>query len=322
MTPQEFEEILQKIVDNIKQNIDLKELTEKTFETEVSKELKNLVPDPENVSFTENSHAFPDIGYNSYGIEIKTTTGDKWSSPGNSIMEGTRRADIQDIYLMFLKKGGNSDIRFRPYNKVINDIKITHSPRFHIDMDTPEGDCFFSKINTTYDDFRQSEQKVHELKKYYRDNGIASWFLDGEEEKSTSVSIKPFSKLSTHQKQQIKVELICLFPEVASSNYDGVAAYLATRHEVYSSSLRDMFSAGGTVEIVHKGQTYKCSQLISHLIESQEYILNFFNENERLVQEEWDYDGDVFNKWKQDINTYLKSNSRLKPKEFDINWIF
>ena len=50
---------------------------------------------------------FPDIVANRYyGIEVKSTKEDHWTSTGSSIVETTRIENIDDIYMLFGKLGG------------------------------------------------------------------------------------------------------------------------------------------------------------------------------------------------------------------------
>lgn len=321
MTNQNFEKILHSVVDDIKHNHTLTDLNEKTFEEAFANSLAKITGKPEKVEFSPGSHAFPDIGFDDFGIEIKTTKSDKWVCIGNSIMEGTRRPGINTIYLVFLKKGGNADIKFDLYERTLSDIKITHSPRYEINMENNGG--IFDEINTSYDAFRGSSNKIKVLKKYYRSKNTDSWFLDEETgENSTSMTFEPFSTLPKKQRQNILVELICIFPEIASSDYKSAAAYLTTKYGVYHKNLRDIFSASGRKTIWHNGTEYECSKLIKHLEDHKEDIAEFFNQNSTIIKTEWDYSGDVYNQWKILINLNLKSNHHIVPKEFEIDWIF
>ena len=51
---------------------------------------------------------FPDIIANEYyGVEVKSTKADYWKSTGSSIVETTRVENVDDIYMLFGKLGGN-----------------------------------------------------------------------------------------------------------------------------------------------------------------------------------------------------------------------
>src|SRR3989338_455677 len=50
------------------------------------------------------AYAFPDIvARKLYGVEVKMTSGDKWTSTGNSVRETTRIKDIKTIFIFFGK---------------------------------------------------------------------------------------------------------------------------------------------------------------------------------------------------------------------------
>lgn len=72
-------------------------------------------------------HAFPDIiARKYYGIEVKTTTADKWVSTGNSVLESTRQDGVERIYLFFAKFGGVFNVKYRPYHECLYEIAVTH----------------------------------------------------------------------------------------------------------------------------------------------------------------------------------------------------
>ena len=57
---------------------------------------------------------FPDIvAADYYGIEVKATKKNDWTSIGNSVLESSRVSTVEKIYMFFGKLGGHPDIRFR-----------------------------------------------------------------------------------------------------------------------------------------------------------------------------------------------------------------
>ena len=102
------------------------------------------------------TYEFPDIvARKLYGVEVKMTKEDKWVSTGNSVLEGTRVKDVETIYMFFGKLGKQFDVRYRKYHECLYDVGVTHSPRYKIDMDLPEGQSIFDKLDVTYNEFRQ-----------------------------------------------------------------------------------------------------------------------------------------------------------------------
>ena len=94
---------------------------------------------------------FPDIIADKYyGVEVKSTNKDHWKSTGSSIVESTRDEYVENIYMLFGKLGGNPpQFKCRPYEDVLYDIAVTHSPRYLIDMEFDKGSTIFSKMNTS-----------------------------------------------------------------------------------------------------------------------------------------------------------------------------
>ena len=202
-------------------------------------------------------HAFPDIiAKKFFGVEVKMTTGDKWASIGNSVLETTRIEDVRRIYLFFGKFGGKIDIKYRPYQDCLYDIGVTHSPRYKIDMDLKGGNSIFHKMGVEYDVLRQESNPIQKIKDYYRERlkeGEELWWIDAQvEDTSVSPVIKSFRKLSAEEQKMFTVESMILFPEMFSSStlkFERVAAYLITAYNAVSSNLRDNFTAGGQVTI-------------------------------------------------------------------------
>lgn len=70
--------------------------------------------------------------------------------------------------LVIGKLGGNPpEFRCRPYQEVLSDIAVTHSPRYLINMELQHGETIFDKMNTTYDEFRTTENNIAKVREYY-----------------------------------------------------------------------------------------------------------------------------------------------------------
>ena len=204
-----------------------------------------------------NTHAFPDIIANKYfGVEVKMTQQNQWSSTGNSVLESLREKDVERIYIFFGKFGGKFDIKFRLYQECLPEVSVTHSPRYKINMDLPIGDSIFDKMGVDYDDLRTSPDTIQQIKEYYRKQlkeGEELWWIDQEgEDKSVSPIIKPFRNLESWEKENYIVEALVLFPEIfgnGNTKFERAAAYLIAEYNAVCPNLRDLFTAGGKVEI-------------------------------------------------------------------------
>lgn len=80
---------------------------------------------------------FPDIvAEHYYGVEVKSTKENSWKSTGSSIVESTRIEDVESIYMLFGKLGGEyAEFLCKPYQDCLSNIAVTHSPRYLIDME-------------------------------------------------------------------------------------------------------------------------------------------------------------------------------------------
>ena len=83
------------------------------------------------------------------------------------------KVNVDDIYMLFGKLGGNvPQFKCRPYQDVLYDIAVTHSPRYLINMEIESKDTIFSKMGTTYDEFRVSPDSISKVRKYYRELAV------------------------------------------------------------------------------------------------------------------------------------------------------
>ena len=213
-----------------------------------------------------SGHKFPDIVANClYGVEVKATKRDHWRSTGNSVLESTRVEDVKKIYIFFGKLNIPTKFKFRRYEECLYDVAVTHSPRYLIDMDLNVGECFFDKIGLGYDELRSQENPIRQIVSYYRSiakHGEEPWWMDTGED--PEINIKPtvtlWSNLSSEEQAWLRNEAMARFPEVfskSSTKYQRLASWLAARHGIVDSSLRDRFSAGGQVDLVVDNHVYK-----------------------------------------------------------------
>jgi len=216
---------------------------------------------------------FPDIvAKNYFGVEVKATADDKWLSTGNSVLETTRVESVERIYMFFGKFGGEIDIKFRLYQECLNEVGVTHSPRYKINMDLPKGHSIFDKIGINYDILRKGDNAIQRIKQYYRgmlQEGEELWWIDPQEV-TTSPIIRSFSKFTYEEKFRFMTEAMILFPEVfgkSSVKFERLASYLITGYNAVSSNLRDSFTAGGRIGINIAGKRVVVPKIYQHLLE-------------------------------------------------------
>ncbi|MFC1478061.1 hypothetical protein ACFL57_01220 [Candidatus Margulisiibacteriota bacterium] len=208
---------------------------------------------PDIVAFLEETKG--------YGVEVKSTIGNNWKTTGNSVLESTRVNNIDNIYLLFGKLVEPIEFRFRKYEECLYAVAVTHSPRYLVDMDTPQGSTIFDKIKIPYDELRIKEDPIKSIKKYYEStlkSGEELWWID--KDNYSDIKIKLWNSLSKDTQEKLLLESMILFPEIFSNDnkkYSRLATWLIARHSIAAPSLRDTFSAGGTFEYGIGEKEYK-----------------------------------------------------------------
>ena len=215
----------------------------------------------------------PDIIANKYfGVEVKMTIGDHWTSNGNSILESTRIEDVERIYIMFGKFGGKLDIRYRLYQECLPEVSVTHSPRYRINMNLPLGKSIFDKIGVDYDTLRNDSNPIQKIKDYYRSqlkDGEELWWIgQDDDDKEVSPIIKSYKNLNNTEKENFILEAMIFFPEMfgnSNTKFERAAAYLIAQYNAVSANLRDKFTAGGRMKLEIKGRRILLPQLAYRL---------------------------------------------------------
>ena len=100
---------------------------------------------------SHSSQKFPDFVLkdledgDKIGVEVKKTDSSKWEVIGGSIYESLKN-DIEDTYVIMAKLGGEKpEVRLRKYEECIADLKVTHSPRFYLNLDLEKGEDYLTK---------------------------------------------------------------------------------------------------------------------------------------------------------------------------------
>lgn len=259
-------------------------------------------------------NALPDIIANKYfGVEVKMTVGDHWTSNGNSILESSRIEDVERIYIMFGKFGGIPDIRYRLYQECLPEVSVTHSPRYRINMNLPLGKSIFDKIGVDYDTLRNDSNPIQKIKDYYRsqlkDGEELWWISQDEDDKAVSPIIRSYKSLSSKEKDDFVVEAMIFFPEMFSNSntkFERAAAYLIAQYNAVSASLRDKFTAGGRVKLEIKGKKILFPQLAYRLHSKARAIKNKIGEiDTKTLAYYWRSDTlekDRLKQWKKLLN--------------------
>lgn len=289
----------------------------KIFEGEVCKALdksKEFVGVPDwNIEYI-GGHKFPDIvarinKYQALGIEVKTlsTRNDSWKVMGGSIMESTRIPDVSRIHV-FCGKQNPFEIKYRSFEDCVEDVAVTHSPRYMLDMNVSRENSLFKRLGKSYDEIRHMKNPFEAFRAYMVDskkkrNATSDgedlwWFspnideyskLDLAEEKFASSlvnnKVKFWKKLSADEKQEIKIEMLIASPSILKGDYKYACQWLLQRKGVVCPSFRDNFSAGGRTVV----NGVNVPQVIGKINEWKADIAKAFNKKELPQQyfEHW-----------------------------------
>lgn len=216
--------------------------------------------DANEVRLISGQH-FPDIIANTYyGVEVKSTKANHWTSTGSSIVESTRDANVDDIYMLFGKMGGDvPEFKCRPYEEVLYDIAVTHSPRYLINMELNRRDTIFEKMGIAYDELRTSDDAINKVRRYYREKALREkrqempWWITSENvESSQSFNIQLWNTLSNEKQEELQAKCMILFPEAlnptrSNTKYNQTTLWLCSYHQVIVPNIRDFYSAGGQI---------------------------------------------------------------------------
>lgn len=258
---------------------------------------------------------FPDIvAGKHFGVEVKTTKSDKWISTGSSIIESTRQEGVDHIYMMFGKLGGKvAEFRCKPYQDCLYDIAVTHSPRYLIDMTIEREQTIFAKMNTDYDTFRQLDNQIDVARRYYVDrakrDGRAEmpWWLSQEVSVPATLKMWVQGAFTIEEQLTFRALLLMLFPsDICRSRYQQSALWLCSRLGVLKANMRDLFTAGGRVEI--GGKSYP--HFVHWIVELAPKVRVLFNDKEWLIDiqtynPELLKGGDLYRNWVSQIADFV-----------------
>lgn len=230
---------------------------------------------------------FPDIvAEKYYGIEVKCTKSNSWKSTGSSIVESTRVESVSDIFMLFAKLGGEvPEYKLRPYQDVLSEIAITHSPRYMIDMNLEQGNTIFNKMGTTYEELRTSDDCITKVRLYYREQArkkkqiaMPWWLTEDNMDRAHSFNIQMWSSLPLEERQKLLSMIMILFPESLSSKrsstkYNRTSLWLCSYAQVINTNIRDLFSAGGCITGVN-GKPIKNSvpQVFNNIVQHADMV--------------------------------------------------
>lgn len=266
---------------------------------EFNSKINTLIPDKKIRLEPRFGHHFPDIDLHIdnklYGVELKSRNNGSWKTLGGSVIESISKDDYEEIYLLFAsfdkKKGETSyKVRYKPYWEAADAIKVTHSPRFDLNLDTTKP-VFNSNKNYKALRNMDNEDKLQFIRETLSKNATSStWYT------SPNKTVPPtiYSSLDKAQKEKIKEEVMLLFPydllHQPRAIYDEITNYLLTQYFIVNTSTRDMFTAGGSININNQ----RFPKIIDSYIKHKEQLLNLLDSRDS------DFQDLAYNSWKID----------------------
>ena len=242
----------------------------------------------ENTIEKISGQRFPDIvAAKFYGVEVKSTKDNHWTSTGSSILETTRVADVERIFMTFGKLGGNPiEFLSKPYEQCLVGIAVTHMPRYLIDMRLKKGETIFDKIGIEYDVLRKMENPISPVAKYYRENlkpGESLWWTGENVEEAVSATMRLWRTVPPEEKRRCIAYGCVHFPEVFNSNYDRYSLWLGSQG-IVNSNVRDGFSAGGQEEVqLTDSKLIKVPAIYRRVRENKDYIIHLIGNNTEIM---------------------------------------
>lgn len=222
-----------------------------------------------------SGHYFPDItteisANRMFGVEVKTTQANKWTTLGGSIMESTRKEGVERINVLFAKLNP-FDVQTKRYEDCISDVAVTHSPRYVIDFNIDPENTIFKKIKVDYSTIWKSEKPFESFRKYFEEkskrDGTELWYIESKDEEINieeypTLEIKFFNELSLEKRTLLISKAMIIFPEIfdKTTNYKKIAMWLL-KMGILNNSLRDLFSAGGKVNLFNTSVPSKFGKL-------------------------------------------------------------
>ena len=261
-------------------------------------------------------HKFPDIvarinEKQAFGIEVKTisTRNSSWKIMGGSIMESTRIPDVSRIHV-FCARQKPFEIKYRSFEECVEDVAVTHSPRYMLDMDVSNNQSLFKRLGKTYDEIRHMknpfdafkefivEQRKINLKKrkleddfwWYSPNSNQIDSLELEDQKFANkmvgLEMQFWNQLTKDVQRFLRAYLLILFPNIIEGNYNDASKWLLQTQGVINPSFRDTFSAGGRKCL----RGIDVPKIIYNIYSWKDDLINIFNEK-NLPQQQFDHWG-------------------------------
>jgi len=274
----EYVKRFQKVAETVEKDIqekakttDIKKMKGTEFEDVVYEALKENSFKPEQI--THSAQKFPDfiieddMSGDKIGIEVKKTNDAKWEVQGGSVFESLKN-EVEDTYILMGKFGGDQpEARIRKYEECLQDLRVTHSPRFYINLDLPEGEDYLTKKDAKDLLTLSGDELNRKIRQLLRSNHSTWW----SEEETTA-----WDALSGDEKEIYLNDGIALFPEIFNSDYSNFTPWLVYSCLVWCGHVRDIFTAGG-VKLLEEEKLY-VSAIMNRALNNKDAIISRIND--------------------------------------------
>jgi len=320
----QFEALLQKATEQLTGEVKENDKYHKpsAFEQRVRIVMAELLVGTGYEAEPDIDQGFPDIVVGNFGAEVKATESNSWRCIANSVSEGQRAKDVDHIYVLYGKFGGDPEVRWADYGNSIMHVRTSHVPRFEIEIGTDKP--LFTQLGTTYEEFRslQMNEKMPLIRHYARSRlkkGEQLWWLENSDVEnqshSLSLGVRAYIGLTKTERWQCRAEASIMCPQVvgkSSLRYVDAALFLMTYRGVLCTQARDLWTAGSVGE---RGPTD--SFLINGLIDIQNEMREAAKNLENaLFLEYWDVIPEKENRMLEWLKRADKFAVDWKPSEY------
>lgn len=256
--------------------------------------VKDILPHHKIIIKPRFSTHFPDldliIDNKLYGIELKSRQDGSWKTPGGSVIESISNESYVEIYILFATRNKKKHetsyhVRYVPYWKVTEAIKVTHSPRFSINLDAS------SSVFSSNDDYTNYRKLSIEEKNQFIQQAFAktiskpTWYNNP----NNTINATLFKDLDKQQQNQLITEALILFPKdllkQPRADYTRITKYFLSEHYLINPSTRDKFTGSGQKII----NNIKFPKIIDTYHSHRELISENLKNNSALIKVAYKY---------------------------------
>ena len=127
-------------------------------------------------------------------------------------------------------------------------------------MELQDGETIFDKMNTTYDEFRTTENNIAKVREYYKEKAKKArkhempwWISSEDDEKPINFTLRLWNSVDADERKNLIAYCLILFPEIwmpdanSRTKYNQASLWLCSFAQVVFPNIRDAFTAGGKV---------------------------------------------------------------------------